>query len=62
MHLQSKKIALVVVGVVSFVCSRAVFFLINDPGGSNLVVVTGLSAIIYCIFLAVYFYLKKAQL
>jgi hypothetical protein len=54
-----KKTTLLVVGVIALLCSRFVFFLINDPEGPNLVVVVGLGIIIYAIFLAVHFLIQK---
>lgn len=54
MYFKSKKIPLLILGLVSLALSRAVFLFINDPEGQNLVVVIGLAVIIYCLFLATY--------
>lgn len=54
MYFKSKKISLLILGVTSAVCSRAMFFFFNDPEGPNLLVVTGMAAIIYFLSLAVY--------
>jgi uncharacterized membrane protein HdeD (DUF308 family) len=51
MNFNSKKTTLVILGIVSLILSRVVFFFINDPEGPNLVVVIGLAAIIYTISL-----------
>jgi len=53
--MNSKKISLIILGGVSLVCSRTVFFFINDPEGPNLVVVIGLAAIIYAVSLGLYY-------
>ncbi len=49
-----KTIPLVVLGILSLVLSRSVFFLINDPEGPNLLVVAVLAAIIFAVSVAVY--------
>jgi hypothetical protein len=54
MLLKSKNISLVILGVTALVCSRALFFFINDPEGPNLLVVTGMAAILYVLSLAAY--------
>lgn len=45
--INSKKVQLVLLGVVSLVCSRLFFALLNDPEGPNLLIVFVLAAIIY---------------
>lgn len=55
MHLNSKKISLPILGITSLVCSRAIFFFINDPEGPNLLVVVVMAAILYVLSLPVYF-------
>jgi hypothetical protein len=42
----SKK-TLVILAVASFICSRAVFFFIDDPEGPNLLIVFVLAAVIF---------------
>ncbi len=59
MHFKSKKASLLILGVVSLVCSRLVFWFINDPEGPNLVVVIGLAAVIYFVFLGVHYLLSS---
>ena len=54
MNFKSQKIPLLILGITSLVCSRTVFFFINDPEGPNLLVVIVLAAIIYFLSLAVY--------
>lgn len=54
MQLKSKKTSLVILGIVSIVCSRIIFLFINDPEGPNLLVVIGLAVILYFVFLAIY--------
>lgn len=56
-----KTIPLIVLGAVSLIISRAVFFLINDPEGPNLLVVTVLAAIIYAVFVAIYFFYSSTK-
>jgi len=52
----SNKVALVLLGVVALTCSRLLFVFINDPEGPNLVVVVGLTALVYAASLAVFAY------
>lgn len=47
--------SLLLLGVTAATCSRATFALFDDPEGPNLVVVTGLTIIIYLASLAAYF-------
>ena len=54
MYFKSKKISLVILGITSILCSRAMFFFINDPEGPNLLVVMVMAGIIYFLSLAVY--------
>lgn len=55
----SKRIRLILLGVVSLLVSRAIFFLINDPEGPNLLIVTVLAAVIYSASLASYYIIRK---
>ena len=61
MNFKSNKVILLILAIVALVCSRAVFFLINDPEGPNLLVVIGLAAVLYCVFLTVYFLIKRTR-
>ncbi len=54
MHFKPKKVPLLILAIVSLVCSRGFFFWVNDPEGPNLVVVLGLAAIIFIAGLALY--------
>lgn len=47
MGFNSLKTTLLLLGITAFVCSRALFFLFNDPEGPNLLVVTVLALILY---------------
>jgi hypothetical protein len=60
MYLKSKKAALIILGVVSLVCSRIMFLFFNDPEGPNLLVVVGAAVIIY-FFLIVLFYIYEKK-
>lgn len=53
MNFKSKKTSLLILGIASIVCSRAMFFFFNDPEGPNLLVVTGAAAIIFLLLLIV---------
>ena len=54
MNFKPKKTSLLILGIVSVVCSRIVFMLIDDPEGPNLLIVLGLAAVIFAISVAVY--------
>jgi hypothetical protein len=54
-----KKASFIVMGVTALVCSRTIFFFINDPEGPNLLVVVVMAAVLYVISLAPYFYLSS---
>lgn len=59
MYFKSKKISLLILAITALICSRALFFFINDPEGPNLVVVIGMALILYFLSLMVYlFYLS----
>lgn len=47
MNLTTKKTSLIILAIVSLLCSRAVFFFLNDPEGPNLLIVTVLAAVIF---------------
>ena len=54
MLFKSKKYSLIILGLFSLVCSRTLFALFNDPEGPNLLIVTVMAVILYCISWAVY--------
>jgi hypothetical protein len=47
MFINSRRTSLLLLGITALVCSRALFFLFNDPEGPNLLVVTVLALILY---------------
>ena len=54
MHVNFKNSSLLILAITAVVCSGAVFALFNDPEGPNLLVVTGMAAVIYLVSSAVY--------
>ena len=46
--------SLLILAITALVCSRAMFAFFRDPEGPNLLVVTGMAAVIYLISAAVY--------
>jgi hypothetical protein len=42
-----KKIYLFISGIISLICARALFFLVDDPEGPNLLIVVVAGAIIF---------------
>jgi hypothetical protein len=48
------KASLLILGISSLFCSRAMFYFFNDPEGPNLVVVIGMAVIVYLPSLAAY--------
>ncbi len=58
-YFKSRKSLLIILGVVSLVCSRMLFTLINDPEGPNLLIVLVTAIIVYFIFLAVFYIFQK---
>jgi hypothetical protein len=54
MYFKPQKTALLILGIVSIVCSRIIFSFINDPEGPNLLIVLGLAVILYVLFLGIY--------
>lgn len=54
MFLQSRKASLLLLGVTSLVCSRALFALFDDPEGPNLLIVVVMAAVMYVLSLTVY--------
>lgn len=56
MNFQSKKTALVILGITALVLSRVLFFFFHDPEGPNLVVVIGMAVIMYLLSLVSYLF------
>lgn len=56
-----KKITLIILLVISFAISRFVFFLINDPEGPNLLIVTALAVIIFVPISFIYLKVSKSK-
>ncbi|MCF7865346.1 MAG: hypothetical protein K9M11_02465 [Candidatus Pacebacteria bacterium] len=54
MNQKPKNKTLLILGAISLVCSRTVFFFVNDPEGPNLLIVVVLAAIIFAVFLFTY--------
>ena len=54
MFFKSKTPSLVLLGITSLVCSRAMFSFFNDPEGPNLLIVVGMAGILYAVSIAVY--------
>jgi hypothetical protein len=55
MNFESRKTQLLTLGITSLVCSRVMFLFFNDdPEGPNLLVVTGMAAIIYMLTMGLY--------
>ncbi len=55
MHPKHKKLALLLLGIISLTCSKIFFFLLDDPEGPNLLIVTVLALVIYFFFLTLYY-------
>lgn len=51
MYFKLKKSSLVILAVTATVCSRVMFALFDDPGGPNLLIVTVMALIVYCLSL-----------
>lgn len=56
MYFKSKKASLLILGITAIIFSRVMFMFFNDPEGPNLLVVTVMAAIIYCLSLVGYVY------
>src|SRR4051794_2446886 len=54
MHVNFKNGSLVILAITAVACSRMTFAFFNDPEGPNLLVVTGMAAVIYLVSSAVY--------
>jgi len=54
MHFDSRRMSLVILAITSIASAKAIFTLINDPEGPNLLVVVGLAAVNYIVASAIY--------
>lgn len=54
MYFKSKKTSLLILGITSIACSRAMFLFFNDPEGPNLLIVVGFAAVVYSLSLVAY--------
>ena len=54
MHVDFKNSSLLILAITAVVCSRIMFAFFHDPEGPNLLVVTGMAAVIYLVSSAVY--------
>ena len=54
MHFNFKNSSLLILAITAVACSRIMFAFFHDPEGPNLLVVTGMAAVIYLISSAVY--------
>jgi len=52
-------VKLVILPIISLICSRTFFWLVDDPEGPNLLIVVALASIIYLFLLSVFFWLFK---
>jgi hypothetical protein len=59
MKIKTNKSLLIILGIVSVVSSRAVFALINDPEGPNLLIVLALALVIYFVLLIMIYVFQK---
>lgn len=50
----SKKTSLILLAVTALILSRGMFFLINDPEGPNLLIVTVAAILVYAVSLVAY--------
>jgi len=56
-----KKVPLCILLIISFTISRLVFFLINDPEGPNLLIVTVLAMLIFVPISLIYLKVSKIK-
>lgn len=54
MYFKSEKASLLILGIISLVCSRFLFFLFDDPEGPNLLIVVVMAVILYSVSFAAY--------
>ena len=62
MYFKFKRSTLLILGLTSVVLSRAIFFLIDDPEGPNLLIVMVLAAFIFLLLLLVRTVLTKHRM
>ena len=58
-YFKSRNVSFLILAIVSSVTSRLVFAYWADPEGGNLLVVTGLSVVLFALTLAVYYSLGR---
>ena len=54
MDFNSKRTSLVILGATAIICSRMLFFFLDDPEGPNLLVVAGLAIGVYILSCTAY--------
>jgi len=54
MRFNFRNSSLLILAITAIACSRIMFALFNDPEGPNLLVVTGMAAVIYLVSSAIY--------
>lgn len=59
MSLSSNRITTLVTVITSLVCSQTMFFMFDDPGGPNLLIVAVAAAVIYVVSLALYSFFSR---
>lgn len=50
---------MIILGILSLICSKVCFLFLNDPEGANLLVVIGLALILFFLFVAMYVFLPS---
>jgi len=53
MYFKSKNFSLLILGITSLICSRAMFLFFNDPEGPNLLIVTVTAVVVYFLSLKI---------
>lgn len=56
MYLRSKNTSLIILAVTSVLCSRTIFFFIDDPEGPNLFVVLWMAFVLFALSLTTYIF------
>lgn len=57
----TKKVALLILLIISFAISRLVFFLIDDPEGPNLLIVSVLAMLLFAPLSLIYLKVSKSK-
>lgn len=52
----SKRFSLLILAVTALICSRTLLFSFHDPEGPNLLVVTGLTLVLYAVSITAYLF------